>query len=139
MLKKAFSSYQGFLSQTLTTHKTAGEWKGTIFYSTLPLPPAHEHSDIFLQICMRDDYHISCIYQTAARWYLPLYRITICLIDHVMLIFVYLIDDLTLSFFYSNLTRESGGLELPSTIALVLQVNILVLVHPLSAKTSSKR
>ena len=24
----------------------------TIFYSTLPLPPAHEHSDIFLQLCM---------------------------------------------------------------------------------------
>ena len=24
----------------------------TIFYSTLPLPPAHEHSDIYLQLCM---------------------------------------------------------------------------------------
>ena len=24
--------------------------KGTIFYSTLPLPPAHEHSDIYLQL-----------------------------------------------------------------------------------------
>ena len=26
--------------------------EGTIFYSTLPLPPAHEHSDIYLQLCM---------------------------------------------------------------------------------------
>ena len=30
----------------------------TIFCSTLPLPPAHEHSDIYLQFCMWDDYHI---------------------------------------------------------------------------------
>ena len=26
--------------------------EGTIFYSTLPLPPAHEHSDNYLQLCM---------------------------------------------------------------------------------------
>ena len=24
----------------------------SIFYSTLPLAPAHEHSDIYLQLCM---------------------------------------------------------------------------------------
>ena len=35
--------------------------EGTIFYSTLPLPPAHEHSDIYLQLCMWDDYHIFLI------------------------------------------------------------------------------
>ena len=35
--------------------------KGTIFYSTLPLPPAHEHSDIYLQLCTWDDYHIFLI------------------------------------------------------------------------------
>ena len=35
--------------------------KGTIFYSTLPLPPAHEHWDIYLQLCMWDDYHIFLI------------------------------------------------------------------------------
>ena len=33
----------------------------TIFYSTLPLPPVHEHSDIYLQLCMWDDYHIFLI------------------------------------------------------------------------------
>ena len=25
--------------------------EGTIFYSTLPHPPAHEHSNIYLQLC----------------------------------------------------------------------------------------
>ena len=34
---------------------------GTIFYSTLPLPPAHEHSDFYLQLCMWDDYRIFLI------------------------------------------------------------------------------
>ena len=42
--------------------------------------------------------HVACIYQVATRWYLPPYRITIWLIDDVMLIFVCLIDDLTLGF-----------------------------------------
>ena len=37
------------------------EREGAIFYSTLPLPPAHEHSDIYLQLCMWDDYHIFLI------------------------------------------------------------------------------
>ena len=35
--------------------------EGTIFYFTLPLPPAHEHSDIYLQLCMWDDYRIFLI------------------------------------------------------------------------------
>ena len=35
--------------------------EGTISYSALPLPPAHEHSDIYLQLCMWDDYHIFLI------------------------------------------------------------------------------
>ena len=35
--------------------------EGTIFYSTLPLPPAHEHWGIYLQLCMWDDYHIFLI------------------------------------------------------------------------------
>ena len=33
--------------------------EGTIFYSTLPLQRAQELSDIYLQLCMWDDYHIS--------------------------------------------------------------------------------
>ena len=35
--------------------------EGTFFYFTLPLPPAHEHSDIYVQLCTWDDYHIFLI------------------------------------------------------------------------------
>ena len=35
--------------------------EGTIFCSTLPSSPAHEHSDIYLQLCTWDDYHIFLI------------------------------------------------------------------------------
>ena len=41
-----FFFYQDFLSRTLSPHRIAGEEKDTIFYSTLTLPLAHEHSDI---------------------------------------------------------------------------------------------
>ena len=40
----------------------------------------------------------ACIYQTATRWDLPLYRITIWMIDDVMLIFFCLLVDLILGF-----------------------------------------
>ena len=35
--------------------------EGTIFYSTLPFPPAYEHSNIYLQLCMWDDHHVFLI------------------------------------------------------------------------------
>ena len=35
--------------------------EGTIFYSTLPLPLAHEHWGIYLQLCMWDDYLVFLI------------------------------------------------------------------------------
>ena len=35
--------------------------KGTIFYSTLPLTPAHKHWYIYLQLCMWDGYHVFLI------------------------------------------------------------------------------
>ena len=34
---------------------------GTIFYSTLQLPPARKHLGIYLQLCMWDAYHILLI------------------------------------------------------------------------------
>ena len=67
----------------------------------------------------------ACIYQTATRWDLPPYRITIWLIDDVMLVSVCLLEDLILGFCYSNLRRENGRLELASTITLVFQANRL--------------
>ena len=42
--------YQGFLSRTLTIHRTAEE--GTDSYSCLPLPSTDEHLNIYLQLCM---------------------------------------------------------------------------------------
>ena len=98
-----FFFYQGFLSQTLTTHRTAGEGRGPfLFHSTTS---THSQTDIYLQPCMWDDYHIffnrnACIYQTATRW------------DFIHLLPAILI-------------RETGGLELTSTVTLVLQVNQL--------------
>ena len=60
----AFFSF--FFSSRVFFH---GHWQltgqqgkgGAIFYSTLPLPPAHEHSKIYLQLCTWDDYHIFLI------------------------------------------------------------------------------
>ena len=74
----------------------------------------------------------ACSYQTASWWDVPPYRITIWLID-VMLISVCLPDNLILGFCYSNLTQETGKLELASIITLVLQANQLTKCasHPL--------
>ena len=40
--------------------------------------------------------------------------------------FVCLLDELVLGFCYSDLTLETGGFELASTITLVLQANRLI-------------
>ena len=56
-----FFFLSGF-SFTDTDHSQGSRGKeGTIFYSTLPFPPAHEHSDSYLQLCRWDDYHIFLI------------------------------------------------------------------------------
>ena len=69
---------------------------------------------------------IACIYQTATRWDLPPYRITIWLTDDVTLSFCLFTWWFDSSFFcYSNLRRETGGFELASTVTLVLQANRL--------------
>ena len=114
-----------FLSRfSFTDIDVSWDREGTIFYSTLPLPPAHEHSDIYLQLCMWADYHV-CVYQTATRWdlqnliELPFDWLT----DDVL--FVCLLDGLIRDICYSNLTWEIGGFELASTIILVLQANRL--------------
>ena len=126
---KCFYFYQGFLSQTLPIHRTAGGGREAIFYSTLPLPPAHEHSDFYLQLCMWDDYHIFLIATLEFTTMLldEIYHLIELpfnwLIDDAK--FVCLLDDLILGFCYSNLTQEADGFELASTINLVLQANRL--------------
>ena len=102
----------------------------TIFQFTLPLPPAHEHSGIyFATLHVRSLWQISnrtaCIYQAATRWDLPLYQITVWLIDDALLIFVSLLVDSIQSFCYSHLALETGWLKPSLTIILVLQANRL--------------
>ena len=101
--------------------------EGTIFYSTVPLPPAHEHSDIYLQLCMWDDYHIFLIATLVFTRLLlddilPPYRITIYLIDWWCEVCFCLLDDLILGFCYSNFDT---GNRWTRTITLVLQANRL--------------
>ena len=120
--------FQGFLLQTLTIHRTAGEGRGPS-YSTLQLPPAHEHSDIYLQLCTWDDYHIFLIATLVFTRLLldEIYHLIELpfewLIDDAM--FVCLLDQLILGFCYSDLTLETNGFQLASSITLVVQANLL--------------
>ena len=108
-----------FFTDTDDSQDSRGR-EGTIFYSTLPLPPAHEHSDIYLQLCMWDDYHVFLIAT------LVFTRLLLDEIYHLIelpfewlihdAMFVCLLDELTLGFCYSDLTLETGGFELASTI-----------------------
>ena len=77
MYSYVFFSIRVFFTDTDDSQFSRGS-EGTIFYSTLPLPPAHEHWDIYLQLCMWDDYHVFLI---ATLVDLPPYRITIWVID----------------------------------------------------------
>ena len=83
-LKLIFFSIRVFFTDTDDSQGSRGR-EGTIFYSTLPLPPAHEHRDIYLQLCMWDDYHVFLIatpvFTRLLLWDLPPYRITIWVID----------------------------------------------------------
>ena len=125
-LKQTFFFHQDFLSRKLTIHTTAAEGMEVSF---IQLPPAHEHSDIYLQLCMWNDYYIFLIASlvfTTTRWDLPHYRITIWLIDDVTLSFCLFAWWFDSGFFCcSNLRPETGGFELASTITLVLQANRL--------------
>ena len=82
-----FIFYHGFLHRPDDSQDSRGR-EGTIFYSTLPLPPAHEHSDIYLQLCMWDDYHVFLIAT------LVFTRLLLDEIYHLIeLLFRWLIDD----------------------------------------------
>ena len=83
-----FFFYQGFLSRTLTTHRTAGEGRGPSF---IQLYLFHPLTNIQTFIC-----NFACEI-------LRPYRITIWLIDDVKFVLACLLDDLILGFCYSNL------------------------------------
>ena len=116
-------SIRDFFTDTDDSQDSRGR-DGTIFYSTLPLPPAHEHRDIYLQLCMWDDYHVFLIATLVFTRLLldeiyHLIELTFeWLIDDA--IFVCLLDDLILGFCCSDLTLETGGFELASAITPVL-------------------
>ena len=84
---------------------------------------------LFITLHLRLLSHIfnrnACIYQNATRRDLPPYRISIWLIDDVMLIFVCLLVDLTLGFVTAIWHEKSVGIELASTNILFSQANRL--------------
>ena len=121
-------SIKSFLSRTLTTHRTAGERRGLFFISLYHFHPLTNIQTLNCSFCRRDDYHMFLIAplvftRLLLDEILPPYRITIWLIDDVKFVLVCLLDDLILGFFYSNF--DTGGLEIASTITLVLQGNRL--------------
>ena len=58
--KYVFFSIRVFFTDTGNSQDSRGR-EGTIFYSSLTLPPAHEHWYIYLQLCIWDDYHVFSI------------------------------------------------------------------------------
>ena len=57
---KFFCSIRVFFTDTENSQDSRGRER-TIFYSTLALPPAHEHWGIYSQLCMWDGYHVFLI------------------------------------------------------------------------------
>ena len=123
-----FFSIRVFFTDTNNSQDSRGK-EGTIFCSTLPPLPSHEHWDIYLQLCMWNDYYVFLIATLVFTRMLldEIYHLIKLpfewLIDNAM--FVCLIDELILGFCYSDLTLGTGGFELPSTITRVLQANRL--------------
>ena len=121
-----FFSIRVFFTDADDSQDSRGR-EGTIFYSTLPLPPVHKHWDIYLQLCMWDHYHIFLIAPLVFTRLLrdQIYHLIELPFDwvimwHIKFLFVYVMIWFWL-FCYSNLRRETDGFELASAITLVLQ------------------
>ena len=105
---------QGFLHRhwRFTRQHAKG---GDHFYSTLPLPP--QHWGIYLQHCIWNDYHVFSI--TALVFtrllldeiYHHIQLLLEWLIDDAICLFLCLLDELILAFFYSHLTLETSGFD----------------------------
>ena len=80
--------------------------EGTIVYFTLPLLPAHEHSDIYLQLYMWGDYHVFLVATLVFTRLLldEIYQLMELPLDWSIddAIFVCLLDELILGFCYSD-------------------------------------
>ena len=140
MLHKRLTSLIFFLSGFSFTDTDDSQYskgtEGTIFYFTLPLPPAHEYWEIYLQLCMWDDYHVFLIATLVFTRLLlgeiyhlvelPFDWLIDWLIDYLMMqcLFVYLMNWFQV-FVTAILRWEPGEFELSSTITLVLQANRL--------------
>ena len=80
--------------------------EGIVFYPTVSLPPAHEHWDIYLQLCIRDDYQVFLIETLVFIRFLlnEIYHLIELqfdwLIDDAM--FVCLIEELFLGFLFQR-------------------------------------
>ena len=84
MLFKDLFFLSGFSSQTLTIHRTAGEGRGPSFisfYYFQPLTLTHLFATLHVRCLSHIFNHNACVYQTATRWDLPPYRITIWVIN----------------------------------------------------------
>ena len=81
---KGHAHTQCFLSQTLTIHRTAGEGGDHLLFHSTTSTHSRTLRHLLTTLNVRWLSHIfnrnPCVYQTATRWDLPPYRITIWLI-----------------------------------------------------------
>ena len=108
--------YQGFLSQTLTIHRTVGEETGPFLFISSTSTRSRTFRNFFLATLhvswlLRIFNCTTCIYQIATRWDLPLYWITIWLIYDILLNFVRFLDDFFLVFLLQQLTWKTDGFD----------------------------
>ena len=108
---ESFFFYQGFLSRTLTTRWTAGKGGDHFLLNSTTSTCSQTFRHLFATLHVRWLWPIfnrtACIYQTATRWDFPAYRITIWLINDVMLIVICLLVDLNLGFVIAILHEKS--------------------------------
>ena len=118
-----------FFTDTDDSQESRGR-EGGIFYSTLPLLPSHEHWDIYLQLCMRDDYHVFLVATLVFTRMLlvEIYHLVELpfdwLIDDAM--FVCLVDELIPGICYSDFEMGDRWIWIRiDHLTLVLQANRL--------------
>ena len=118
-----FFFYQGFLSQALTFHRAAVEGrKPSLFLSTTSthsLTFRHLFATLHVRWPWRIFNRTACNHQIATGWDLPFWTLIIRSIVYdvgILLISVYLMFNYRIC--HNNLTRQSRGFELSSTIIL---------------------